>query len=172
MMEVVEVELGHDWFYCLLNLRNSRSRTPQILIIPQNKIISVGKVSNFSCPTSTSPSVLQLYSGKLYAPLNFLGTYYRIIQNAFTDTENLLELLGEKPEPLEPENPVSVSSAAVSLGLDKVSFKYQSDQERQILADVDFYIPSGQTWALVGESGSGKSTISRFAYFARDLFHI
>ena len=99
---------------------------------------------------------------KLYAPLNFLGTYYRIIQNAFTDTENLLELLGEKPEPLEPENPVSLSNAAVSLGLDRVSFKYQSDQERQILAEVDFYIPSGQTWALVGESGSGKSTISRF----------
>ena len=117
-------------------------------------------MKNFSFLKSTH--VEKIILTKLYAPLNFLGTYYRIIQNAFTDTENLLELLGEKPEPLEPENAVSLSNAAVSLGLDRVSFKYQSDQERQILAEVDFYIPSGQTWALVGESGSGKSTISRF----------
>ena len=100
------------------------------------------------------------YMAQLYTPLNFLGTYYRIIQNAFVDTENLLELLGEKPEPKEPETASALESAPVGLGLERVSFQYQGD-DRRILSSLDFNVPPGETWALVGSSGSGKSTIAR-----------
>ena len=101
------------------------------------------------------------YIGQLYGPLNALGTYYRIIQNAFTDTEHLLELLAEKPEPLEPEIPEIIENIPLSLALENVTFKYKSD-ERLIIDKISFKIPPGETWALVGSSGSGKSTISRF----------
>ena len=48
------------------------------------------------------------YMAQLYTPLNFLGTYYRIIQAAITDTEKLMDLLAERPEPKEPEDPAKV----------------------------------------------------------------
>lgn len=33
------------------------------------------------------------YIIQLYAPLNFFGTYYRLIQQAFIDMENMFDLL-------------------------------------------------------------------------------
>ena len=36
------------------------------------------------------------YMVQLYSPLNFLGTYYRMIQQSFIDLENLLDLFMEK----------------------------------------------------------------------------
>ena len=61
----------------------------------------------------------------IYPPENpIFRTYYRIIQNAFTDTEQLLELLGEKPEPLEPEKPEIIENIPLSLSLENVSFKF------------------------------------------------
>ena len=106
------------------------------------------------------------YISQLYVPLNWLGTYYRMIQAAFIDTENLMELLSERPEKKKPEarsdsmsGPV-IDDKAMELELENVSFKYQGD-ERIILKNLSFRIPAGETWALVGESGCGKSTISR-----------
>jgi ATP-binding cassette subfamily B protein len=45
---------------------------------------------------------------------------------------------------------------------ERVSFGYTP--ERQILFDVDFTIPAGQTVAVVGASGAGKSTLSRLLF--------
>ena len=47
------------------------------------------------------------YIIQLYAPLNWFGTYYRMIQQAFVDMENLLDLLAQKQtvkdEPMAPD---------------------------------------------------------------------
>jgi ATP-binding cassette subfamily B (MDR/TAP) protein 6 len=100
------------------------------------------------------------YMSQLYGPLNALGTYYRIIQNAFVDTENVLELMAEKTEPLEPLAPEKATDGPLSLAFDNVTFKYAND-DRIIVDDLNFEIPPGETWAIVGSSGSGKSTVAR-----------
>ena len=38
------------------------------------------------------------YIIQLYAPLNFFGTYYRLIQQAFIDMENIIDLLDVQQE--------------------------------------------------------------------------
>lgn len=38
------------------------------------------------------------YIVQLYAPLNWFGTYYRTIQQAFIDMENMFDLLKEDQE--------------------------------------------------------------------------
>lgn len=38
------------------------------------------------------------YIIQLYTPLNWFGTYYRMIQQSFIDTENMFDLLDEKKE--------------------------------------------------------------------------
>ncbi len=48
-----------------------------------------------------------------------------------------------------------------------VDFYYE--QNRQILADVDFTIAAGTTTAVVGHSGSGKSTLARLLFRFYDI---
>ena len=50
---------------------------------------------------------------------------------------------------------------------DHVSFSYAPD--RQILFDVSFAIPAGNTVAVVGASGAGKSTLSRLLFRFYDV---
>ena len=44
---------------------------------------------------------------------------------------------------------------------DKVTFRYNPENQKNTLENLSFEIPSGQTIALVGRSGSGKTTIAK-----------
>lgn len=56
--------------------------------------------------------------------------------------------------------PVSATSAAISVELQNVSFAYPSRSSQKILKGLNLKIRPGQTIALVGPSGCGKSTIA------------
>jgi ATP-binding cassette subfamily B (MDR/TAP) protein 6 len=99
---------------------------------------------------------------QLYAPLNFFGTYYRMIQAAMLDMEGVFDLLGTKPtvqdvvcaRPLEnPEN------NEYEIEFKDVHFKYADGAP--VLRGVSFKAPAGGTTALVGATGSGKSSLLR-----------
>ncbi|KAI9325906.1 P-loop containing nucleoside triphosphate hydrolase protein [Zopfochytrium polystomum] len=107
------------------------------------------------------------YILQLYQPLNFLGTYYRMIQQNFIDMESMFELLEEnatvKDLPGAPN--LSVKDGSVEFGkclLKNVTFGY--DERVTALRNVSFSVPAKTTTALVGPSGSGKSTIFRLIF--------
>jgi len=87
---------------------------------------------------------------QLYTPLYWFGTYYRFIQQAFIDMENIPDLLGVKPDI---EDSLFATDIVINNGMiefDNVCFHYQP--ERPILKNVSCRILPGQTLANV-ESG-------------------
>ncbi|XP_034417624.1 ATP-binding cassette sub-family B member 6, mitochondrial, partial [Cyclopterus lumpus] len=102
------------------------------------------------------------YIIQLYTPLNWFGTYYRLIQSACVDMENMLTLLTEQKEVQDAEDAQDLQLTAGRVEFDGVCFSYVSGTE--VLKDVSFTVEAGQTVALVGPSGSGKSSILRLLF--------
>jgi ATP-binding cassette subfamily B (MDR/TAP) protein 6 len=94
------------------------------------------------------------YILQLYGPLNFFGTYYRAIQQAFIDMENMLDLLDVKPDVQDSPFAKDLVINNGMIEFDNICFHYQP--ERPILKNVSFSILPGQTLAIVGPSGAGN----------------
>jgi ATP-binding cassette, subfamily B, heavy metal transporter len=111
--------------------------------------------------------LVNMYMLQLYMPLNFLGFVYREIKHSLADMEKMFRLLNENREVADASDAVPLQLKQGAVGFEKVSFGYTP--ARQILADISFEIPSGQTVAVVGESGAGKSTLSRLLFRFYDV---
>lgn len=105
---------------------------------------------------------------QLYMPLNFLGIVYREIRQALTDIERMFGLLKENREVTDAPGALNLpTNSVLDIQFSAVDFAYEAN--RQILHQVSFSIPAGQTLAVVGPSGAGKSTLSRLLYRFYDV---
>ena len=99
---------------------------------------------------------------QLYAPLNFFGTYYRMIQMAMLDMEGIFDLLATNPgiqdapnaQPLKP-----LSNGEYEVEFKDINFTYSDGAP--VLRNISFKAPAGGTTAFVGATGSGKSSLLR-----------
>ncbi|XP_075243615.1 ATP-binding cassette sub-family B member 6-like isoform X2 [Convolutriloba macropyga] len=107
------------------------------------------------------------YMLQLYGPLNFLGIWYRVIQQSFIDMENMLDLFMEPREVTDAENCTELTLRGGEVEFKNVSFHYTP--EKPILKNVSFKVPAGSTVAVVGPSGSGKSTLIRLLFRFYDI---
>uniref|UniRef100_A0A674DEB9 ATP-binding cassette sub-family B member 6 n=1 Tax=Salmo trutta TaxID=8032 RepID=A0A674DEB9_SALTR len=107
------------------------------------------------------------YIIQLYTPLNWFGTYYRMIQNSFIDMESMFKLFTEEEEVKDAVNAGNLLYKLGKVEFENVYFNYTDGKE--ILKDVSFTVQPGQTVALVGQSGCGKSTILRLLFRFYDV---
>lgn len=150
--------------------------TLNLLNTAQNIVITVGLViGTIYCSHLVMIGKLRVgdfvlfltYMRQLYMPLNFFGTYYRMIQAAFIDMENMFDLLSEDVEIVDPDEATMLQLSSGKVEFKNVAFGY--DPSRMILKNISFNVPAGHTVALVGPSGSGKSTIIRLLFRFYDI---
>ncbi|KAK2840225.1 hypothetical protein Q5P01_013965 [Channa striata] len=99
----------------------------------QNVIIGLGLlVGSLLCAFLVSEGQFQVgdyvlfgtYIIQLYTPLNWFGTYYRLIQSAFVDMENMLALLTEQKEVQDCMDARDLQLTAGRVEFDRVRFSY------------------------------------------------
>ena len=106
--------------------------------------------------------MVNAYLLQLYQPLNMLSWVWRILRQAFTDIEQMYDLLSERSEVEDEPGAPALRAGPGRVVFDHVDFAY--DPRRPILHDVSFEIPGGRTLAIVGPTGGGKSTIARLLF--------
>ncbi len=147
-----------------------------LLNIGQGAIIAIGLTgitikAGYEVAAGTMTIVdfvlVNTYMIHLYIPLNFLGFVYREIKQSLTDMEAMFELMHVYPdiEDKPGAKPLDVRDGEIKF--DNVRFSY--DARRNILDNVSFVVPPGQTVAIVGASGAGKSTVSRILFRFYDI---
>jgi ATP-binding cassette subfamily B protein len=86
------------------------------------------------------------------------------LQTVSGATERLFEILDTKPGIAAPANPVALPIPPLgTVAFDGVGFAYDTRDNEQILADLNFAVNKGETVALVGASGAGKTTVFALA---------
>ena len=105
---------------------------------------------------------LLTYMAQLQGPLNYFGTFYRMIQNSMINSERMLELFKERPTVVDAPSAKEMPTCEGDINFTDVKFAY--DVRKPALAGLDFRCLPGTTTALVGESGGGKSTVFRLLF--------
>ena len=110
---------------------------------------------------------LLTYMAQLQAPLNFFGTFYRMIQTSMINSERMLELFKEQPTVIDKPSAGELSACQGLVEFRDVHFAY--DPRRPAVNGLSFTCRKGTTTALVGESGGGKSTVFRLLFRFYDI---
>ena len=97
------------------------------------------------------------YINQTAEPLTQASFMINSIQSALASAERTFEILDEKEEIPDAENPVQLSDAKGDIAFEHVSFGYTPD--RLLMRDISFTAKRGQKIAVVGSTGAGKTTL-------------
>ena len=106
--------------------------------------------------------LVNTYLLQLIRPMERLGQLYRSIKQSLVDLEQLLALLDERPEVVDPPDARPLRSGPGAVAFEHVSFHYGAG--RGTLEDVSFTVEPGRKVAIVGPTGAGKSSIARLLF--------
>jgi subfamily B ATP-binding cassette protein HlyB/CyaB len=101
-----------------------------------------------------------ILAGRVSAPVLRLAQLWQDFHQARLSIARLGDILNTTAEPSYAPARAALPPIRGNITFDHVTFRYRVDGQ-EILHDVSFDVPTGQTIGIVGPSGSGKSTITK-----------
>ncbi|MDE5459146.1 type I secretion system permease/ATPase [Bradyrhizobium sp. CSS354] len=101
-----------------------------------------------------------IFAGRVSAPVLRLAQVWQDFHQARLSIARLGDILNSAAEPAYSAARAGLPPIRGNIRFEHVSFRYRLDGP-EILHDVSFDIPAGQTVGIVGSSGSGKSTFAK-----------
>lgn len=101
---------------------------------------------------------LLAYCMNILTSLMILSMIFVMISMSVASAERIAEVLNEKVDLTNPENPVMEVSSG-SIVFDHVSFAYDKDSKSNVLNDINLSIKSGETIGIIGATGSAKTSL-------------
>ncbi|MDD4164493.1 MAG: ABC transporter ATP-binding protein [Eubacteriales bacterium] len=98
------------------------------------------------------------YFGLIYGPLEFLADVSNWWSECLNSLQRLFEITDANVEVKECENPVTLDKVKGDVEFRNVSFSYI--ENRKVIDNISFEVPSGSTLGIVGHTGAGKSTLA------------
>lgn len=141
-----------------------RALKAQLLMSPLMELVCVAATLVFllvaykNGVTITEMAMLLAPAVMAYRPIKDLAKVVSHIQRSMAAADRYFDLMDEKTELTEAENPITLEKFEQGISFEQVSFAYE--EGHNILDKMDLDIPKGSMVAVVGETGSGKSTIA------------
>jgi len=94
-----------------------------------------------------------------YQPVKSLATVNVGLGQGLSAGKRILPIIDVKNKILSNNNEKNLKLTKGTINFKNVNFKYLSNEENEVLKDININISGGKMTALVGHSGSGKSTL-------------
>ncbi|QIG98294.1 type I secretion system permease/ATPase [Bradyrhizobium sp. 6(2017)] len=146
----------------VLSLGNSASQTVQLVSkIVTASILYCGAKLVIGGDLSVGELVaFNILAGRVSAPVLRLAQIWQDFHQARLSIARLGDILNTTAEQTYSAGRARLPSIRGDIKFDHVSFRYRVDGQ-EVLHDVSFEVPAGQTVGIVGPSGSGKSTFAK-----------
>ncbi len=143
-----------------LNLGQSQQAGSLLINEGKNILITVLAASAVIAGDMTLGMMLavQYIIGQLNTPVEQLIRFIYSWQDVSISLERMNEIHTESNEE-NAERHLRTLTDNKNLSIEGLSFKYDRHSTRDILTDINLYIPNGKVTAIVGASGSGKTTL-------------
>ncbi|MFA5635901.1 MAG: ABC transporter ATP-binding protein [Anaerovoracaceae bacterium] len=99
-----------------------------------------------------------LYVSMLLTSIRRIVEFTEQFQRGMTGIERFIEIMDAPVEVDDEEGAVPLTNIKGEIRFDQVSFRY-SDNNKNVLSNIDLTVKAGENVALVGPSGSGKTTL-------------
>ena len=101
---------------------------------------------------------LLTYCMNIMMSLMMLSMIFVMVTMSFASAERITEILNEKSDLQNPENPVMEIKDG-SIVFNHVDFAYRKSSGEPVLKDIDIKIHSGESIGIIGGTGSAKSSL-------------
>src|SRR5690606_33106412 len=98
-----------------------------------------------------------IYIGQFFEPIQQISEQFNALQHGFASAEKIFDVLDTRPDIVDDEDAIELTSFSGSIEFRNVWFQYIEDE--WVLKDISFVVKPDETVAFVGATGSGKTTI-------------